>query len=376
LVVFPNGSALDGQFYHNYRKEIKVKGMDNRSRLGLLYEHYFSPIARALAPRITRIYLSADGVYHLINLYTLWDADKKKYVLQEYAIDQLTVTSVLLDRARQTKKPDRRLAVLIGDPDFAHESKKEAQVSDLPVAYAGQTRGFYLDDSVRSTIKRMGLCALPWTKEEVSKIGQLLQSRHYRVEIYTGRQAQESSLYRIHGPAILHLATHGYFLSSRELARERHYARGAQRWSWKSQLDNPLLRSMLYFSGAKKTLDKGSNYSLNDGILTAYEAANLDLKGTQLVVLSACETGLGETMDGEGVYGMQRGFFMAGAKRVLMSLWQVDDWATQKLMQKFYALFLKNQDNQEALRQAQLQMLNNPSTSQPYFWGAFVWVSR
>ena len=109
-----------------------------------------------------------------------------------------------------------------------------------------------------------------------------------------------------------------------------------------------------------------------DGVLTALETTYLRLYGTKLVVLSACETGVGDTENGEGVYGLRRALVIAGAESQLMSLWSVDDAATKDLMVKYYTRILKNEGRSEALRQVQLEMLKDKKTQHPYFWSAFI----
>jgi len=132
--------------------------------------------------------------------------------------------------------------------------------------------------------------------------------------------------------------------------------------------ENPLLRSGLALAGANLRRS-GDN---DDGILTAAEAAQLDLRGTQLVVLSACETGLGDVQQGEGVYGLRRALVLAGAQAQLVSLWKVADAKTQALMVDYYERLLKGEGRSAALREAQLAMIANPATQHPYYWAAFV----
>jgi CHAT domain-containing protein len=169
---------------------------------------------------------------------------------------------------------------------------------------------------------------------------------------------------------ILHVATHGFFLSDQQVAAAalRPVSFSAETPPQPLLGENPLLRSGLALAGANARRSGDSD----DGILTAAEAAQLDLRGTQLVVLSACETGLGEVQQGEGVYGLRRALVLAGAQAQLVSLWKVADAQTQALMVDYYQRLLNGEGRSAALRATQQAMIANPATRHPCYWAAFV----
>ena len=204
---------------------------------------------------------------------------------------------------------------------------------------------------------------------DVYGINKVLNTSGYQVAALTQRDATETNLKLASNLSILHIATHGYFLKDVE---KTNWPIGVHADNAK---DNVLLRSGLMLTGASDAdkLIPGLDSS-NNGIITSYEAMNLNLKGTRLVVLSACETGLGEIKAGEGVYGLQRAFLVAGAEAIVMSLWKVDDAATQLLMNNFYANLIKSGDTQKAFKQAQMQLMTK--YKEPYYWGAFVMMEN
>ena len=181
----------------------------------------------------------------------------------------------------------------------------------------------------------------------------------------------KNALKQVQFPRILHLATHGFFLSDLEPALPLNPLAGelmtAARAPVVPTTENPLLRSGLALAGFNLR-QSGSE----DGVLTALEAAGLDLQGTELVVLSACDTGVGEIANGEGVYGLRRALTIAGARSQLMSLWQVADIGTAALMVDYYDRLLQGEGRSEALRQAQLALLQDPQYRHPYYWAAFI----
>jgi CHAT domain-containing protein len=184
-------------------------------------------------------------------------------------------------------------------------------------------------------------------------------------------------------PRILHLATHGFFLpdQQRDLNREGRGlgfdfgefsgAQGGLGRLSGPMMENPMLRSGLALAGANTWLKAGNlPEEAEDGLLTAEDVTGLDLLATELVVLSACETGLGHVHVGEGVFGLRRAFVLAGAKTLVMSLWKVPDEPTRELMEDFYGRLLAGHGRAEALRQAQLAM--KAKYPEPFYWGAFI----
>ena len=198
---------------------------------------------------------------------------------------------------------------------------------------------------------------------------------------------------RANGPEILHVATHGFFLPDqpRDEGGDEGEARGLLLGASQARAaaggENPLLRSGLALAGA----NRGQGGAGEDGVLTALEAAGLDLWGTRLVVLSACETGVGEVKNGEGVYGLRRALVLAGSESQVMSLWQVDDAATRDLMISYYRRLRAGEGRTDALRHVQLEMIRTAAKteggrsrslssadraasdrSHPFYWAAFI----
>jgi CHAT domain-containing protein len=200
------------------------------------------------------------------------------------------------------------------------------------------------------------------------------------VQPWLGAAAVEGRLKDCRSPGILHLATHGFFLADqpRDPNQNLHdpgtlpaSADGGAGRLFRARLENPLLRSRLALAGVNTWLRQGSPPAeAEDGLLTAEDVTGLDLLDTELVVLSACETGLGEVHVGEGVFGLRRAFVLAGAQTLVMSLWKVPDRQTQELMEQFYQRLLAGQPRAEALRQAQLAV--KAHYPKVLSWGAFI----
>ncbi|WP_017939066.1 CHAT domain-containing protein [Zestomonas thermotolerans] len=279
---------------------------------------------RAQADNVRQLYLAPDGVLNLLPFAALID-EQGHYQLERYTFNYLTSGRDLLDSVQSAP---RGPALIVADPQFSLQG-------GTPVA------------GLRSLdFSRVEFSQLPGTAEEARALAGLLPDA---LQI-SGAEATESRIKAVAGPRILHIATHGFFLGNPQEAGE-----------------NPMLRSGLVFAGVSQ-LRSGQD----DGVLTALEASTLDLLGTQLVVLSACDTGVGQVRQGEGVFGLRRAMLQAGAQTVVMSLWQVDDQATRDLMIGYYQQLAKGSARAEALRNAQLALLRDSRTASPYYWAAFL----
>lgn len=202
--------------------------------------------------------------------------------------------------------------------------------------------------------------ALPGTYMEATQIETLFEPE--ATQVFLGAQATEKHLLSLQNPWRLHIATHGFFLPENPILNQD---------STLMAYNNPLYRSGLALAGANTYMNQADPEGY-DGIVTGFELKGMDLRNTDMVVLSACETGLGELVTGEGVFGLQRSFQLAGAQTVVMSLWNVEDQATQALMVKFYEGLKSSDGKTTALRRAALQLKENPTYAHPYYWGAFV----
>jgi CHAT domain-containing protein len=353
LLVFANGNKMEGRQFSYYSNTMRF-AIDNR----ISYQLYWQPFETFLKD-VTTVYFSADGVYNKINPLTLYDEQKNQYL-----IDRLTVR--LLSNIRElVQVPDalslKPSASLFGYPDFRSAQRLPDPSNGAVVA----------SNTAASLIVRNGVADLPGTKEEVISIEQLLKKNQWSVTSNLYREASEEKLKSISSPDILHIATHGFFIPEKENETTIVYSKDISLAS-----DNPLTRSGLLLAGVEKNIRSiATNQSLEeDGILTALEVMNLNLDHTDLVVLSACETGSGEIRNGEGVYGLQRAFLVSGANNLIMSLWKVNDEATQELMIGFYTHLLGTRDKSAAFHQAQLELKRKYES--PFFWGAFVLIGR
>lgn len=340
LILLKNGIDLEGRYYDFYLNGIKAKISEDTS-----FTQYWKPFENELNG-IKDIFISLDGIYNKINLNTLKNANTGKFLLDELNFHYVTSAQELLNDNDDTPVNTSN-SVLIGYPDFDLSTEKSLII-------ANNIENEYLDLLNNSVVMRSSssvIQPLPGTMVEIEKLEKQFKTSFLPVEIYVQDQAIEERLKSTESPRILHIATHGFFESTNEGA-------------------NPLFSSGLLLAGAGVAHDQSEQ--ADDGIFTAYEAMNMNLEGTELVTLSACETGLGDIKNGEGVYGLQRAFIIAGAQSLIMSLWKVNDNATQELMTRFYTLYLGGQEINNAFHNAQTELKNQ--YPEPYFWGAFVLI--
>ncbi len=348
-----------------------------------LDEKVMKPI-RPLLENTKTILLSPDSQLNLIPFAALID-ENNQYLVENYSINYLTTGRDLIRLQNRGESQDNPLLMANVDFNRAETSppapllqgeggNQENNISLTPPFPRREGGLGGLGQNRRSSeIDELQFNPLPGTAAEAQAIAPLLKN----VTLLTGTQATENALKQIKSPKILHIATHGFFLTDLELvaAANLNEDRGlgvvsrfdnSQKPS-PNQTENPLLRSGIVLAGANKR-QSGDE----DGVLTALETTYLRLYGTKLVVLSACETGVGDAENGEGVYGLRRALVIAGAESQLMSLWSVSDEGTKELMVKYYTRLLRNEGRSEALRQVQLEMLKDKKTQHPYFWSAFI----
>ncbi len=344
----------------NYRSKIQKK-QESKELSEKIYGRIFSPLGRYLKGK-KKVYVVPDGVLHLLPFRSLINENGHYLTKSQNIVILSSSRDLVIKRTGKNNKS----AVIFTYPNYGKGEGKEI--------VEGKTIHF---------------SPLEGTFKEAQAISSLLDISK---EIYSQGQATEKNISQIDSPQILHIATHGYFLdvpeeTSRDELRGVTFKYKADALPMKLNLEkmsslNKVSNSNRHFTGKKLTNPlvysglafAGANNPGEDGILTALEVLGLDLHGTDLVVLSACETGVGEIRQGEGVYSLQRAFREAGAKSVLATLWKVDDQATQLFMEKFYKRYMSGESAQKAVRDTQLEFLGSKRYSHPFYWSSFVMI--
>ena len=311
-------------------------------------------LARALDDRVmrplraslgdaTQILISPDGELNLVPFEALVD-EHGRYLIERYAISYLTSGRDLL--RMQVPRLPHSGPLIVADPLFG-EPTVHAQRASLPAPRRAQRDG----------LSSIYFAPLAGTAEE----GRAIKALFPEATLLSGSRATKAAIQRADAPRLLHVASHAFFLPDAQTRSSDAVTDAGV------DVQNPLLRSGLALTGANA--NHGPD---DDGILTALEASGLNLWGTKLVTLSACDTGVGDVRSGEGVYGLRRAFVLAGAETLVMTLWPVSDAITRQPMAAFYASLRAGLGRGDALRQAKLAMLKQKGRQHPFYWASFI----
>lgn len=301
-----------------------------------LYASLAAPVVAALPPGTHRLIISPDGALNFVSFATLLDGHDR-FLASDFDIGYVSSGRDLLQRTPLLPRPKR--LVVFADPDYVH---LPGAAPDKPSRRHPAPK----DDDL--------LPSLPGTESEAAFLQAEAQHDGVPAQVFRGLAASKANLAQLDSPYILHLATHGFYLPPDDVPSVPPDGDVSAKASLIAQ---PMTRSILALAGASVTLRDWRRKIFpppdNDGLLTAQQAAALNLDHTWLVVLSACDTGGGEAQNGEGVIGLRRGFAEAGAQNLLMTLWTADDAETAQLMEDFYREALKTGDAPGALARVQ-----------------------
>jgi CHAT domain-containing protein len=343
FVIMKNGSEMDSKYIRYFRNCIKFDVEDNVS-----YDIFWKPIKGLMKKDYAKIYLSLDGVYNQLNLEAIRTPDND-FILNKNNLLLISSTRDLLARSNVRKSG----------------KNKNTTVAkyDNTIALFGNPS--YYPDHIELISRKTP--QLKGAEEEVIQLDKLMKGSKWTTELFLTDKALEDRVKKLNSPRVFHIATHGFFLAdapTTDLLDEVS----------EKAVQNPLLRSGLLLRNGGYLLESGNvnEFNKEDGILTSYEAMNLGFDHTELVVLSACETGLGEVKLGEGVFGLQRSFLVAGSDAVIMSLFKVSDEVTTELMANFYNKWLEYGDKRKAFVEAKKEI--NKKYNSPKYWGAFLMV--
>lgn len=328
-----------------------------------LYTLLWQPLTPYLQSKKT-VYLIPDGDLHLLPFKALQNPDGK-YLAEKW---QLITLSSARDIVLPPLEGKASQAAIFAAPDYG---------DDTAIIKAGNTTG-------ATELKKIHFSSLPNALKEGQQIDILFKKKQPEspAKLFLKDKATEQTITATISPKILHLATHGFFLEDikpDEKALKTDLMLGSNQPLPQGKIENPLTRSGLAFANANLGVKGIKQNDGTDGFLTALEVLNLDLAGTDLVTLSACDTNKGDVKIGEGVYSLNRAFQEAGAKAVLSALWQVDDKATGVFMQNFYSRFLEGKPAQLAIQETQDEFMHNEKYKQysnPFYWAGFVMMGK
>lgn len=344
---------------------------DNKDNLYYVNDYVISKELKLLCEGKKNIYISPTSLFYRVNFSAI-PFDNNITFGEKYNVHIVNSTADIFScKPTYIDKKTIQEAVIYGGVEY-----NKATYTLPKVRHIENQIGYLQIADIASRSSTTKFSYLPGSEKESRNIHDFCKANEMFSILISGESATEESFKSLSGkrePYILHIATHGFFFPDPQREKQVEFLPPFKleerinvfKWS-----DDPLLRSGLIFAGANKTWGK-TDYvidSTEDGILTSYEISNLDLSNCQLVVLSACETGLGDIKGSEGVFGLQRAFKMAGVKNIIMSLWKVPDKETQELMTLFYNYCFSGKSVHDALQSAQSDMKKKYP---PYYWAAF-----
>jgi CHAT domain-containing protein len=357
-------TSMAGSLYRGVKIDVNNNG-------GILGKKLFQLIWQPLEPYLKGIKMidySPAGKIYSIALHAL-PVDSFHVLMDNYQLQQYTSTRELALRGNGHQTPAPNSILLFGDASFTMDSLQLVQQKTNSTDTIGVKSSIYIPGSRGGGNNTWN--NLPGTAVEVGKIKQLFDQHKIAAKSFTQAEATEEKMKTLSGnsPQVLHIATHGFFLPDPGIKKGKS---GNEQGNTYTLANDPLLRSGLMFAGCNYAWSgKTPIDGVEDGIATAYEISQLNLSKTELVVLSACETALGDVKGSEGVFGLQRAFKMAGVKKMIVSLWQVPDKETAELMTSFYSNWLDGKSIAESFYDAQADMRKKYL---PYYWAAFVLV--
>jgi CHAT domain-containing protein len=378
LLLFPDGrtSAVDlGPAAPIDRAALRLH--DALARRSVSYQpaaqELYALAIRPLVPllgKMRRLFLSPDGQLALVSFAALHDG--RRFLVDTFDITYLTSGRDLLPRPKDI--PHTRSVVVLADPDFvstpAALSLTAGTASALADLSASLARFF---STLRSNLADLPWPSLPGTRKEAEAIHRLLP----QAQLLLGPAATKDALLKLEKPGLLHIATHGFFLEDGSAPVDSRAVKNfgtVGNSGPRHRPPDPLLRSGLVLAGAHAPAARPDSPRREDSLVTALELAGMNLWGTQLVVLSACDTGRGDVTLGQGVYGLRRALVVAGAETLVTSLWMVNDETTRELMEGYYGNLLAGQGRTAALREA-MQALRQKQPH-PHFWAPFIAIGR
>ena len=328
-------------------EKLKALTVASKEKLSQLYELVLSkPLSKELKTK-TSLILSPDGALRLLPFEAMFDKQNSKYLIEQKEIRYIPSGKELVrlykyGQSKTTTKEEITNTVIFSNPDFnAKNINKIDAVDKEEIAITPNTSRA----GIIKSLFRMRFAPLPGSKAEAESIKQTLNNKNL-IE-YKKEEASESNLMNIKEPKILHIATHGFFIND-------------------NMIPNPMLKSGIALSGANKSVIKGKS----DGVVTALKLSGLELKRTDLVVLSACQTGVVDINSTDSVSGLSKAFIQAGAKDIVISLWSVNDEATKDLMSSFYQEMQIHPSYAKALKEAKLKMIEKGM--HPFYWAPFI----